>query len=294
MSPASGGSGCSASTPPTVPAGRRRVARRADRRRGPRPGPQRRGEVRRLPRRPRRPRRRPAARRPGVLSYLVAATMVLDLADKQALLAAPDAAGRLQLELELLRREGALLRQLPCCPASSTPGSPRRPTDPRPPPRTGPLACRAGEVEADGGTPATVALTRAGVAFTPRAYAHDPAAPSYGLEAADALGVDAGAGAEDAARLGRRAAGRGRRPRERLAGPEGVGGRAGREAGRDGRPPRRRAGHRLRRRRDLAARPAQGVAHRRRRDSRWTTRRSLSRAGAGASTSSWPRPTWSG
>ena len=42
----------------------------------------------------------------------------------------------------------------------------------------------------DGGTPATVALTAAGIAFTARPYAHDPAAASYGLEAAEALGVD--------------------------------------------------------------------------------------------------------
>jgi Cys-tRNA(Pro)/Cys-tRNA(Cys) deacylase len=41
-----------------------------------------------------------------------------------------------------------------------------------------------------GGTPATVALTRAGVAFTEHAYAHDPAAASYGLEAAEILGLD--------------------------------------------------------------------------------------------------------
>lgn len=41
-----------------------------------------------------------------------------------------------------------------------------------------------------GGTPATVALTRAGVAFEVRAYEHDPAAPSYGLEAAQVLGVE--------------------------------------------------------------------------------------------------------
>lgn len=40
------------------------------------------------------------------------------------------------------------------------------------------------------GTPATVALTRAGVDFTVHAYDHDPAAPSYGLEAAEALGLD--------------------------------------------------------------------------------------------------------
>ncbi len=44
--------------------------------------------------------------------------------------------------------------------------------------------------KAAGGTPATVALTRAGVAFTLHEYAHDPRAASYGLEAADALGLD--------------------------------------------------------------------------------------------------------
>ena len=42
----------------------------------------------------------------------------------------------------------------------------------------------------DGGTPATVALAAAGIAFTARRYAHDPAAASYGLEAAEALGVE--------------------------------------------------------------------------------------------------------
>ncbi|MEU6485152.1 Cys-tRNA(Pro) deacylase [Streptomyces sp. NPDC046887] len=40
-----------------------------------------------------------------------------------------------------------------------------------------------------GGTPATVALTAAGTAFTMHAYDHDPAAESYGEEAAEALGV---------------------------------------------------------------------------------------------------------
>ena len=39
------------------------------------------------------------------------------------------------------------------------------------------------------GTPATVALTQAGVPFTVHAYEHDPSAPSYGLEAAKVLGV---------------------------------------------------------------------------------------------------------
>jgi Cys-tRNA(Pro)/Cys-tRNA(Cys) deacylase len=41
-----------------------------------------------------------------------------------------------------------------------------------------------------GGTPATVALHRAGIAFTEHAYAHDPSAASYGTEAADVLGLD--------------------------------------------------------------------------------------------------------
>lgn len=40
-----------------------------------------------------------------------------------------------------------------------------------------------------GGTPATVALTAAGVPFTVHAYDHDPSHPSYGEEAAEAMGV---------------------------------------------------------------------------------------------------------
>jgi Cys-tRNA(Pro)/Cys-tRNA(Cys) deacylase len=41
-----------------------------------------------------------------------------------------------------------------------------------------------------GGTPATLALTRAGVPFTEHVYRHDPGASSYGLEAAEVLGLD--------------------------------------------------------------------------------------------------------
>jgi Cys-tRNA(Pro)/Cys-tRNA(Cys) deacylase len=41
-----------------------------------------------------------------------------------------------------------------------------------------------------GGTPATVALSRAGIEFRLHEYAHDPRAGSYGLEAAEALGLD--------------------------------------------------------------------------------------------------------
>jgi Cys-tRNA(Pro)/Cys-tRNA(Cys) deacylase len=42
------------------------------------------------------------------------------------------------------------------------------------------------------GTPATTVLTAAGVEFWSHPYAHDPSAASYGLEAADALGVEPG------------------------------------------------------------------------------------------------------
>ncbi|MGA5312779.1 Cys-tRNA(Pro) deacylase [Streptomyces pseudogriseolus] len=39
------------------------------------------------------------------------------------------------------------------------------------------------------GTPATVALTAAGLPFTVHSYEHDPSHPSYGEEAAEAMGV---------------------------------------------------------------------------------------------------------
>jgi Cys-tRNA(Pro)/Cys-tRNA(Cys) deacylase len=44
--------------------------------------------------------------------------------------------------------------------------------------------------KASGGTPAVVALERAGVRFTSHVYEHDPAAASYGLEAAERLDLD--------------------------------------------------------------------------------------------------------
>ena len=40
-------------------------------------------------------------------------------------------------------------------------------------------------------TPATLAAERAGIRFSVQAYEHDPKADSYGLEAAERLGVDA-------------------------------------------------------------------------------------------------------
>ena len=64
---------------------------------------------------------------PLVLSYLVGATMALDLTDRQSLLAEPDCRSRLRRELSLLRRESAFLRVLTAAPApelSRTPVSP--------------------------------------------------------------------------------------------------------------------------------------------------------------------------
>lgn len=55
---------------------------------------------------------------PVVLSYLVAAAMVLDLPEQQQLLALPDVSTRLRSELELLRRETSLVRELRSLPAT--------------------------------------------------------------------------------------------------------------------------------------------------------------------------------
>ncbi len=54
---------------------------------------------------------------PLVLSHLVAAMVVVDLADRQALLAEPDGRARLRAELRLLRREVVLLRVLRATPS---------------------------------------------------------------------------------------------------------------------------------------------------------------------------------
>ena len=48
----------------------------------------------------------------------------------------------------------------------------------------------AAKKQASTGTPATAALAAAGVPFTLHPYTHDPAAESYGMEAAEVLGVD--------------------------------------------------------------------------------------------------------
>jgi Lon protease-like protein len=55
---------------------------------------------------------------PAVVSYLVAAAVMLDIPAKQLLLQAPDTASRLREELKLLRAETAIIRNLPSLPAS--------------------------------------------------------------------------------------------------------------------------------------------------------------------------------
>ncbi|MFD4420204.1 Cys-tRNA(Pro) deacylase [Agromyces sp. NPDC058484] len=49
----------------------------------------------------------------------------------------------------------------------------------------------AKRTDASSGTRATVALARAGIAFTAHVYEHDPRAAAYGLEAAEKLGLEA-------------------------------------------------------------------------------------------------------
>jgi len=64
---------------------------------------------------------------PVLLSYLVAATMIVDLADRQLLLAEPDAAARLAAERMMLTRETAMLHTLPSTPATDLRNSPYNP-----------------------------------------------------------------------------------------------------------------------------------------------------------------------
>jgi len=64
---------------------------------------------------------------PVLLSYLVAASMIVDVSDKQILLDAPDAAGRLAAERALLAKETTLLRSLTSTPAPDLRYSPYNP-----------------------------------------------------------------------------------------------------------------------------------------------------------------------
>jgi hypothetical protein len=64
---------------------------------------------------------------PVLLSYIVAASVIIDVPDKQALLAEPDAAARLAAERTLLARETSMLRALPSTPAADLRYSPYSP-----------------------------------------------------------------------------------------------------------------------------------------------------------------------
>ncbi|MET3806653.1 Lon protease-like protein [Nakamurella sp. UYEF19] len=61
---------------------------------------------------------------PSDLAFFVADGMILDLVDKQALLAAEDTDARLTLELEFLRREVAMVKQFSMRPAVELPRAP--------------------------------------------------------------------------------------------------------------------------------------------------------------------------
>lgn len=61
---------------------------------------------------------------PTALSYAVADGMILDMSDKQALLAADTTQARLGLELEFLRREAVMVRQFSMRPAVELPRVP--------------------------------------------------------------------------------------------------------------------------------------------------------------------------
>ncbi len=64
---------------------------------------------------------------PVLLSYLVAASMIIELAARQELLVQPDAVSRLSAERVLLARETAMLRELGSTPAPDLRSSPYNP-----------------------------------------------------------------------------------------------------------------------------------------------------------------------
>ena len=64
---------------------------------------------------------------PVLLSYLVAASMIVELSDRQVLLAEPDAAGRLAAERALLTKETRIMRTLTSTPATDLRSSPYNP-----------------------------------------------------------------------------------------------------------------------------------------------------------------------
>jgi Lon protease-like protein len=64
---------------------------------------------------------------PAALSYLVAASMIIDLSDRQILLAQPDTVSRLAAERALLSKEISMLRSLSSAPAPELRNSPYNP-----------------------------------------------------------------------------------------------------------------------------------------------------------------------
>jgi hypothetical protein len=64
---------------------------------------------------------------PLLLSYVVAASMIIELSGKQSLLAQPDAVQRLAAERSLLVKETTMLRKLPSTPAADLRYSPYSP-----------------------------------------------------------------------------------------------------------------------------------------------------------------------
>jgi uncharacterized protein len=64
---------------------------------------------------------------PLLLSYLVAASLVVEVPDRQALLAEPDARSRLEAERAMLARETSMLRSLTSRPATDLRNSPYNP-----------------------------------------------------------------------------------------------------------------------------------------------------------------------
>jgi Lon protease-like protein len=64
---------------------------------------------------------------PILLSYLVAASIIIDLPERQELLAEPDALSRLRAERKLLAKETAILRSLGSTPAPDLRSSPYNP-----------------------------------------------------------------------------------------------------------------------------------------------------------------------
>jgi Lon protease-like protein len=64
---------------------------------------------------------------PLLLSYLVAASLVVEVPDRQALLAEPDARSRLEAERAVLARETSMLRSLTSRPATDLRNSPYNP-----------------------------------------------------------------------------------------------------------------------------------------------------------------------